>query len=362
MGSDQSSEAALSEAVQASLSGISEKLKPINILLIEKAQKIYPLNKLHVILICLILAILGCIPEYPQIIQGMASDPYLNRFLLIGDVTIQFLGLLLTLILFSIARESLLLIIKLADTPDMIPDLALWAGKFTRCAQLRFAVVFALVIVVLNTGITLVLNEHNLLNLVGGMLWAAIGALIWGNLMHFYFKCSTIAPRILGHPIHIHSLLPAETRLLRCLVSMTLQLELVVGVVFAFILSQYYLRTTIPGQVREVGVGVILAFALMAWGVMVIPLTITLRAVTTAIRKEKEKTLTRLQTLIDQTYQQLASGNLQQPLKDLDDLFKLYNSVKGSPDFPISLGSAARLLAGFILPLLPALINRLFNL
>jgi len=332
-------------------------MKPLNVMLIEKTRRITLFKRLPPVLICLLLALGMEIAQIPALITYIMAGANVTETLvnLALGITFLFVGLFGTFVLFRIAEENLPKILEFLSGAETI---APWAEQFSRRSQIRVIAVSAVALGIFNTFLTVLLNKFDPLSLVSSALHGLFLGPILANLVHFYFKFSSIGPALFSRSIKMHALYPAETVTVRLLVGTTLQFMFIMGCIFTTMFAMYVLRIAVATAGFNVGVGVVTLFLVGAWGTMLVPFVKTLDASGKVVRYEKDKTLAHLQSLIDQVYQKLPPENLHQSLAELDDLLKLYNSVKASSEIPINLASLGRLIAGFLLPLLPILLNR----
>jgi len=341
---------------------ILKKSKPLNVVFIERIRNLGPLRNLHWVFVCLLITIVLSMTGLPWVIIGLSQGPSHPITYLLGYVvcaTVLFVSLAGSVKLYEIAQEWLPPSTGCLVAASKSSDLTLWLERFSVKNQMATTLLVG-VLGALICGLTAIaLDKTDAVPVVFATLGGYVMGLAAGNGTHYFINLPDVTSLILTNNFVVYNLCPSESAGLHSLVQLGIQFAFVGAAIgtsslFTMLLYLRFASSSILGLVPA------FLAALFIWSMELIPLNRSIGTITKFISLEKNKTLAKLQASINGKYQLLDPSD-KDVLADLDKYLKLYDSVKSSSTWPIEINSTVRIIIGFVVPLIPTFIGRLFS-
>jgi len=335
--------------------------KPRIIVFIDALRKVSVFRKVHRIGIIIILVLLVSVIGLPWVLNGLSEGPgkpiyYLLGYFAVANVMIA--SQIGVLHLYMAAGRHLSQLVEVLDISKDDEYLLDWLKNFSARREFTTVVITGVFIAVVVGLTTIAFDKTNPWSIISASLGGFIAGCIGGSAVHFFLNFSFVISIILARQQDIYSLSPSETVGLRSLVKMVIQFTTMAAFYGTEMLAFLLLYLVVANPYPELSFGLVPAFvcAIFVWVIQLIPLNQTLGSITSFTRSQKIKSLGVLQRTIETHYQSMNFSD-KESVSDLDTLIKYYDSVKNASVWPIELSSVARLILGFLVPLIPTVVQ-----
>ena len=324
-------------------------------------------TRLHWLTVCVLLSLVAVSPgiaylaiSFPEISTDQTRVYILGILLLL---IASFVYLVAGRLFLTFASRALPNIIASLVPDKLFAPMSGWADRFRFRSQLYLTFGIGAINAAANYFTIILLGAGTPGGLIATALSGFIVGAIAGNVVHLYAHFLAIIPALLSGKVRLNTLFPRETPGLRALFRLVVQFTVIYSVSNAIVLTAIFVYVGVASSFRIETISLVGAFNVaLTWAVAAIGIGESLPSIGRVISEQKEQSLASLQDMIDAKYALLYAAESSKDLAtDIEKLIALHEAVKGQPNLPFDFETITRFAASFLLPLLPLILNLIFN-